>query len=231
MALPKLNTPTYELEQPSTGKMIKYRPFLVKEQKKLLITQQSDDAAAIQNSLAEIIIDCTFGEIDPYNVPIFDVELLFLRIRSKSVGEKVDLNLLCPDDEETRVKKTIDLEDINVIMKANHTNEIQVTDDIKMIMKYPTLGDISDVGEELDDVFKMVQRCVVEIHHGDKVYNKVDISEKELTEFIDSFTNDQFESLSEFFDTMPKVQHVVKVTNPNTKKKGEVVIEGIDNFF
>lgn len=231
MALPKLNTPTYELEQPSTGKMIKYRPFLVKEQKKLLITQQSDDAAAMQNSLAEIIIDCTFGEIDPYNVPIFDVELLFLRIRSKSVGEKVDLNLLCPDDEETRVKKTIDLEDINVIMKANHTNEIQVTDDIKMIMKYPTLGDISDVGEELDDVFKMVQRCVVEIHHGDKVYNKVDISEKELTEFIDSFTNDQFESLSEFFDTMPKVQHVVKVTNPNTKKKGEVVIEGIDNFF
>lgn len=231
MALPKLNTPTYELEQPSTGKMIKYRPFLVKEQKKLLITQQSDDAAAMQNSLAEIIIDCTFGEIDPYNVPIFDVELLFLRIRSKSVGEKVDLNLLCPDDEETRVKKTIDLEDINVIMKANHTNEIQVTDDIKMIMKYPTLSDISDVGEELDDVFKMVQRCVVEIHHGDKVYNKVDISEKELTEFIDSFTNDQFESLSEFFDTMPKVQHVVKVTNPNTKKKGEVVIEGIDNFF
>ena len=176
-------------------------------------------------------IDCTFGEIDPYNVPIFDVELLFLRIRSKSVGEKVDLNLLCPDDEETRVKKTIDLEDINVIMKANHTNEIQVTDDIKMIMKYPTLGDISDISEELDDVFKMVQRCVVEIHHGDKVYNKVDISEKELTEFIDSFTNDQFESLSEFFDTMPKVQHVVKVTNPNTKKKGEVVIEGIDNFF
>lgn len=231
MALPKLNTPTYELEQPSTGKMIKYRPFLVKEQKKLLITQQSDDAAAMQNSLAEIIIDCTFGEIDPYNVPIFDVELLFLRIRSKSVGEKVDLNLLCPDDEETRVKKTIDLEDINVIMKANHTNEIQVTDDIKMIMKYPTLGDISDISEELDDVFKMVQRCVVEIHHGDKVYNKVDISEKELTEFIDSFTNDQFESLSEFFDTMPKVQHVVKVTNPNTKKKGEVVIEGIDNFF
>ncbi len=231
MALPKLNTPTYELEQPSTGKMIKYRPFLVKEQKKLLMTQQSDDAAAMQNSLAEIIIDCTFGEIDPYNVPIFDVELLFLRIRGKSIGEKVDLDLLCPDDEETRVKKTIALEDINVIMKANHTNEIQVTDDIKMIMKYPTLGDVSDVGEELDDVFKMVQRCVVEIHHGDKVYNKVDISEKELTEFIDSFTNDQFESLSEFFDTMPKVQHVVKVTNPNTKKKGEVVIEGIDNFF
>ena len=231
MALPKLNTPTYELEQPSTGAMIKYRPFLVKEQKKLLMSQDSEDSFAVQNSLAEIISDCTFGEIDPYNVPFFDVELLFLRIRGKSVGEKVDLNLLCPDDEETRVKKTINLEDINVIMKANHTNEIQITDDIKMIMKYPTLSDISVISEELDDVFKMVQRCVFEIHHGDKVYNKIDISEKELTEFIDSFTNDQFENLSEFFDTMPKVQHVVKVTNPNTKKKGEVVIEGIDSFF
>ena len=231
MALPKLNTPTYEVEQPSTGEMIKYRPFLVKEQKKLMMAQESEDDAAMQNSLAEIIRDCTFEKIDPYNIPIFDVELFFLRIRSKSVGEKVDLNVLCPDDEETRVKKTVNLEDIGVIMKADHTNEIKITDKIKIIMRYPTLGDTVGLQSEPFDVFKMIQRCVYEVHDGEKIYNKVDISESELTEFVDSLTNEQFEGIAEFFDSMPKVQHVIKVTNPNTKKKGEVVVEGIDNFF
>ena len=231
MALPKLDTPTYLLEQPSTGEMIKYRPFLVKEQKKLLLAQESEDEAVMQNSLAEIVKDCTFDQIDPFNIPLFDVELFFLRIRGKSVGKKIELSLLCPDDEETRVKKTINLEDIDVIMKADHTNEIKITEKIKLVMRYPTLGDTVGFQNEIFDVFKMIQRCVHEIHDGDKIYHRVDMSEKELAEFIENLNNEQFEGISEFFDTMPKVQHVVKITNPKTKKKGEIVIEGIDSFF
>ena len=231
MALPKIDTPTYELEQPSTGEKIKYRPFLVKEQKALMMAQESGDENQIQDALASLIASCTFEKIDPYQIPLFDIEFFFLRIRGKSVGEQVELSLLCPDDEETRVKKTINLEDIDVIMKADHTNEIKITEKIKLVMRYPTLGDTVGFQNEIFDVFKMIQRCVYEIHDGDKIYHKVDMSERELTEFIENLTNDQFEGISDFFDTMPKVQHVVKITNPNTKKKGEVVIEGIQSFF
>ena len=234
MALPKLDTPVYELEQPSTGETIKYRPFLVKEQKTLMMAQESGDDAQVRDALASLITGCTFDAIDPYKVPIFDVEFLFLRIRGKSVGEKIDLSLLCPDDNKTRVDKTINLEDIGVNMKVGHTNEVDITGKIKMIMRYPTLNDMTDMSPDTadsEDVFTMIMRCVHEIHDGEKIYNKVDISEKELEEFIDSLTGSQFEGLSDFFNTMPKVQHSVEVTNPKTKKKGEVVIEGIQSFF
>ena len=234
MALPKLDTPTYELEQPSTGEKIKYRPFLVKEQKTLMMAQESGDDAQVRDALASLITGCTFDSVDPYKVPIFDVEYLFLRIRGKSVGEKIDLNLLCPDDNKTRVDKTINLEDIGVNMKVGHTNEVDITDNIKMIMRYPTLNDMTDMSPDTadsEDVFKMIKRCVHEIRDGETIYNRVDMSEKELEEFIDSLTGSQFEGLSDFFNTMPKVQHSVEVTNPKTKKKGEVVIEGIQSFF
>ena len=234
MALPKLNTPTYELEQPSTGEKIKYRPFLVKEQKTLMMAQESEDDKEIKEALASLIRGCTFGDINPYELPIFDVEYFFLRIRGKSVGEKVDLNLLCPDDNETRVSKTINLEDINVNMKVGHTNQVEITDSIKMVMRYPTLDDLTEISSEMDkseDIFSLIKRCVHEIHDGEKVYNRVDMSSSELEEFIDSLTGEQFEKLTDFFDTMPKVQHSVEVTNPKTKKKGEVVIEGIQSFF
>jgi len=234
MALPKLDTPTYELEQPSTGEKIKYRPFLVKEQKTLMVAQESEDDKQIRDALASLISNCTYQKVDPYSVPIFDIEFLFLRIRGKSVGEKIDLSLLCPDDNETRVKKSVNLEDIDVNMKIGHTNEINITDKIKMIMRYPTLNDMLDMDAETansEDVFTMIKRCVQEIRDDEKVYNRVDISDSELEEFIDSLTGEQFEGLSEFFDTMPKVQHSVEVTNPKTKKKGEVVIEGIQSFF
>ena len=230
MALPKLDTPVYELEQPSTGETIKYRPFLVKEQKTLMMAQESGDDTQLKDSLASLISGCTFGEIDPYTLPIFDVEFLFLRIRGKSVGEKIDLSLLCPDDNETKVQKTVNLEDIGVNMKVGHTNEIKITNKIKMIRRYPTLDDLVNMDVELD-IFTMIKKCVHEVHDGKKVYNRVDMSEKELDEFIESFTGEQFEKVSEFFDTMPKVQHSIEVTNPNTKKKGEVVIEGIQSFF
>ena len=230
MALPKLDTPTYELEQPSTGEMIKYRPFLVREQKQLMMAQESEDETSIKNAMADVITQCTFEKINPLDIPLFDVELLFLRIRSKSVGENVDLNLLCPDDEKTKVTKTIKLEDVDVIMKEGHTNEIAITDKIKMVMRYPRLDDMLGA-DEIEDIFKMVYRCVHEIHDGEKVYHKIDMSEKELIDFVDSLTNEQFEKVTDFFDSMPKVQHVVEVTNPKTKKKGEVVIDGVASFF
>jgi hypothetical protein len=234
MALPKLDTPVYELEQPSTGETIKYRPFLVKEQKTLMMASESNDDTQVKEALAGLISNCTFSKVDPYKLPLFDIEFLFLRIRGKSVGEKIDLNLLCPDDNETRVSKSINLEEIGVNMKVGHTNEISITDKIKMVMRYPTLNDMTDVDDDLGgigDVFSMIKRCVHEIHDGEKVYNKIDMSESELEEFIDSLTSDQFSKVTDFFDTMPKVQYSVEVTNPKTKKKGEVVIEGIQSFF
>ena len=234
MALPKLNTPTYELELPSTGETLKYRPFLVKEQKLLLMAQETGEEEDIARAMGNLVHSCTFGKIDSENAALFDVEYLFLRIRGKSVGEKVDLKLLCPDDNETFINKTINLEEIGVNMKVGHTNEVEITDKVKMTLNYPTLNDVVDMGQDMDsseDVFKMIKRCVHEIHDGDKVYNKVDISDSELEEFIDSLTSDQFEGITNFFDTMPKVQHSVEVTNSKTKKQGEGVIEGIQSFF
>ena len=235
MALPKLESQVYELEQPSTGKKIKYRPFLVKEQKGLMVASESEDEKQIRDALAGIISSCTYEKVDPFNVPMFDVEFLFLRIRGKSVGEKIELNLLCPDDNETRVKTNLNLDDVGVNQKLGHTNEISITDKIKIIMNYPTLNDMVGMngGENagIDEVLDMIKRCVHEIHDGETVHSKIDMSESDLNEFIESLTTEQFESLTNFFDTMPKVAHSIEVTNPKTKKKGEVVIEGIQSFF
>ena len=235
MALPKLQSQVYELEQPSTGEKIKYRPFLVKEQKTLMMASESGDDKQIRDSLAGIISSCTFEKVDPFIIPMFDVEFLFLRIRGKSVGEKIELNLLCPDDGETRVKTTLNLEDVGVNQKVGHTNEISVTDKIKIIMKYPSLNDMvgmsGDENAGFNEVIDMMKRCIDEVHDGETVHNKIDMSESDLDEFIESLTTEQFESLGAFFDTMPKVSHSIDVTNPKTKKKGEVVIEGIQSFF
>ena len=234
MALPKLETPTYELELPSTGEKVKYRPFLVKEQKNLMIASESENETEIQNALANLITECTFGKIDPFEVPLFDVEFMFLRIRGKSVGEKIELNVLCPDDNKTRTTVTVNLEDIDVHMKATHNNEISVTDNITIFMRYPTLKDMSNIGTNTNyvaTVFNLIKRCVSEIHDEKTIHNRIDISEKEMEEFIDNLPSATFETLGEFFNTMPKVQHPVKVTNPKTKKKGEVIIEGIQSFF
>ena len=233
MALPKLEAPIYELEVPSTGEKIKYRPFLVKEQKTLMIANESEDDKQIQNALASIVSECTFGAIDPHEVPMFDIEFLFLRIRGKSVGETVTLNVLCPDDEKTRVEVKVNLEDIQVQLTATHTNEVLINDDIKVFMRYPTLNDMTDVAgtSDVEDIFTMVKRCINEVHDGENIYHKIDMSDKELDEFILNLPSKIFEQLGEFFETMPKVLHVMKVKNPKTKKTGEVVIEGIQSFF
>ncbi len=233
MALPKLNTLTYELTLPSTGEQLKFRPFLVKEQKALMIAQESEDDKQIQDAFAQIIDACTFGEIDAYTMPMFDIEYVFLQLRGKSVGEKVKLNLLCPDDEKTRVDVEINLEDVGIQMVEEHTNIIQLTDNISVIMKYPTLSDMSGFGDagEVTSVFTMMKRCINEIHDKETIYNKIDISEKDLDEFIDSMSTENFENFSAFFETMPKLQHMVTVKNPKTKKKNEVLIEGLQSFF
>ena len=233
MALPKLNTLTYELELPSTGEKLKYRPFLVKEQKALMIAQESGEDKIIENTFAQIVSDCVFEDVDPYKMPMFDVEYVFLRLRGKSIGEKVKLNLLCPDDAKTRVDVEIDLGDVDVQMKDEHTNIIELSDKIHIVMKYPTLSDMAgftDAGQ-VSSIFDMIKRCIHEIHDGETVYNKVDISEKELDEFIDSMSTENFENLSTFFETMPKLQHMVTVKNPKTKKKNEIMIEGLQSFF
>ena len=233
MALPKLNTLTYELELPSTGEKLKYRPFLMKEQKALMIAQEADDDKLMENTFAQIINDCVLDDVDPYTMPMFDIEYIFLRIRGKSVGEKVKLNLLCPDDETTRVDVEIDLEEVDVQMSEEHTNIVDITKDIKLIMRYPCLKDMTgftDTGE-VSSIFNMIKRCIHEVHDGDTVHNRVDISEKELDEFIDSMSTDNFEKVSNFFETMPKLQYVVEVKNPKTKKKNEILIEGLRSFF
>jgi len=235
MALPKLKSQVYELEQPSTGEKIKYRPFLVKEQKVLMMASESEDEKQIRDALAGIISSCTYEKVDPFNVPMFDVEFLFLRIRGKSVGEKIELNLLCPDDNETRVKTNLNLDDVGVNQKLGHTNEISITDKIKIIMSYPTLNDMVGMtnveSAGFDEVLGMMKRCIHEVHDGETVHSKIDMSESDLDEFIESLTTEQFENVANFFDTMPKVAHSIEVTNPKTKKKGEVVIEGIQSFF
>ena len=233
MALPKLNTVTYDLKLPSSGQKLEYRPFLVKEQKALMIAQESGDNKQIEKAFAQIINDCILDDVDPYTLPMFDVEYIFLRIRGKSVGEKVKLSLLCPDDEKTRVDVEVNLEEVDVQMSVDHTNTIELSKDITMVMKYPCLKDMTGFDEqgEVKSLFEMIKRCVHEVRQGDTIYNRVDISDKELDDFIDSMSSDNFEDVTNFFSTMPKLIHVVEVKNPKTKKKNEIPIEGLQSFF
>ncbi len=234
MALPKIKTVTYELELPSTSEKIKYRPFLVKEQKILMQAAESENENVINDSIASIISECTFNEIDPWKLPSFDAEYLFLKIRGKSVGDKVTLNVLCPDDNKTRVDVDVNLEEVNVTMQVGHTNEIGLVDDIKIIMTYPTLRDIGAVGKvdgDTEQVFSMLKRCIYQIHEGDTIHQNVDMDENELDEFINSLSTDQMDKINNFFETMPKLTHVIKVKNPKTKKTGEILLEGFQNFF
>ena len=233
MALPKLETKTYTLTLPSTGKDIKYRPFLVKEQKILMMAQDSKDKKEIVDAMSSLISSCTFDKVNPNTCPLFDAEYLFLKIRGKSVGDKVKLNVLCPDDKKTKVPVTVNLKDINIQVDANHSNELKISKDIKMIMKYPVLGDVAAAGDgsETNQIFDIMNQCVHEVHDGDTIYHKVDMSDSDLTEFVDSFTGGQFEMVTQFFETMPKLRHAVNVINPKTKVKSEVVIEGLESFL
>ena len=235
MALPKLDTPTYSLVLPSTGQEIKYRPFLVKEQKLLMMAQESKEQTNISETMSNVISSCTFNNINPNQIPLFDIEYIFLKIRSKSVGETQEIRVLCPDDGETYGNVTVNLDEIEVQMTEGHTNEINLTDKIKIIMKYPQLKDMRGLDSidtvQTEQIFSIMKYCIWEVHDGDKVYNRVDISDKDIEEFIDSFDNQQLESILNFFQTMPKIRHPVKVINPKTKVESELVLEGLESFL
>ena len=233
MALPKLETPTHELVLPSTNKKIKFRPFLVEEQKILYMAQNSKSESEIINSVGKLVSNCTFGEIDPDTAPMFDIEYIFIKLRSKSVCENIKISVLCPDDNKTRVPVEIKLDDIQVQMTTGHTNEVMLSDDMKIVLRYPILKDmkVPENKSEIDKVFNILVKCIYEVHHKDKIYNSVDVTEKDLETFVEQMTTSQLQSIMDFFDTMPKLRHVIQVTNPNTKKKGEVVVEGLQNFL
>ena len=235
MALPVLNNPNYEMELPSTGEKIEYRPFLVKEQKILMMAMESKETSAQSKAVVDIIKNCTFGKIDDKveGLPTFDIEYMFLQIRQKSVGETVDITVTCPDDGETKVPVTVNLEDINVVKTEGHTNTIMLTDKIGMSMKYPTMKQIMSYDlnklDSMEGTFGIIQDCLESIFDDDQVYDEM--NKKELSDFIEQMTTDQFQKVTEFFTTMPKLKHTVKVTNPNTGVENEIVLEGMQSFL
>ena len=229
MGLPKLNTPTYDLVLPSTEETIKYRPFLVKEQKLLLLAQESKNKKEMLDAISQIIENCTFGKINGKESYVFDVEYVFLQIRRKSIGDKVTLNVLCEDDGTTRVPTEIDLSDIKVEVGENHTNKIQLTDDIQLIMSYPKIYTIDSINS--DNSYDIVVKCVQQIIEGDKIHEKVDMNDKDLVDFIESMSTDNLNDVLKFFDTMPKIKHEINVINPNTNVENTINMEGIESFF
>ena len=232
MALPKLDTPTYSMTLPSTGEEIKYRPFLVKEQKLMLIAQDAKNVKETYNNLKQIIESCTFSKVDIDNSPIFDIEYMFLRVRSKSVGSKANISIVCPDDGETNQLVEVDLDEIDIQIDEEHTNKIIISDDITVIMKYPTLKVTTIVEEDnASSMIDMITKCIHEIHHGETIYTSADMNDKEKKEFLESFSIQQFEKLTEFFNTMPKIRHYVKVKNPKTEVESDVLIEGLESFL
>ena len=233
MALPLIDTPTYQLTLPSTQEKIDFRPFLVKEQKIIMMAQETQDESQMIRAMSDLVKSCTNNKIDIDKLPIFDVEYMFLKIRGKSVGETVEINLICPDDNETQVPTKINLDDIQVQMTVGHNNIINITDKIKMELRYPIYDDATQVGglETTDGVFKLLNKCISKIVYGDTEYNRVDITDKDIEEFLEQLNTEQFQKIVEFFNTMPKLRHVVEVTNPKTKVKSEVVLEGLQSFL
>ena len=236
MALPKLNTPTYELEVPSTDEKIKYRPFLVKEEKILLMAMESKENAQIINAVKDIVSSCTFEKLNVATMPMFDMEYIFLQIRAKSVGEVSKLKILCPDDKKTYANAEVDLTEVEVQVDDNHTNKIELTDDMGMIMTYPTIDSFTDSGIQTinaNNMLDVIGTCILQIYEqkGEKVYQAKDQTKKELTEFIESMNSNQFKKLQSFFDTMPKLTHTIKVKNPKTKKSSDVKLTGLNDFF
>ena len=235
MALPKISSVKYELELPSTGEKVSYRPFLVKEQKTLMLAQESEEVASIQNAIADTIKSCTFDDIDPWTMPSFDLEYLFINIRGKSVGEELELQVTCPDDLSTTVDVKVPLHEIKVDVPDDHKTIIDISDDIAIFMKYPNMKDMSNVQKssmtETEHLFDMIKTCVDEIHDGEEIYKRIDMTDKELDEFIDSMSTPHLEDINNFFDTMPKLKHVIKVKNPTTNVESEVTLSGFDDFF
>jgi hypothetical protein len=238
MPLPKISTPTYELELPSTGQKIKFRPFLVREEKLLVLAMESEDTKQITTAIKTVIKNCIETKnIKIETLPTFDIEFLFLNIRGKSVGEDIEVNIICPDDEETSVPVTINVDDIKVQKNEEHNKQIKLDDSIMMEMKYPSLEQFiksnfdASTENAMDQSFDMISSCIDKIYTEDEVWSAADVTKKELAEFMDQMNTTQFKQIEKFFETMPKLSHTIKVTNPKTKVESEVVLEGLSSFF
>jgi len=238
MPLPTIATPTYELELPSSGKKIKYRPFLVKEEKLLVLALESEDTKEISTAIKAVLKNCiqTRG-IKVEHLPTFDIEFLFLNIRGKSVGEEVELNLIAPDDGVTPVPVTIDIDDIKIQKPEGHTNQIKLDKNLMMEMKYPSLNEFiknnfdfeGDPG--MDESFELIASCIEKIYNEEEVWSTSDCTKKEIVDFLEQMNSKQFKEIEGFFSTMPKLSHEVEITNPKTKVKSTVVLEGLSSFF
>lgn len=233
MALPKLASAKFELTLPSTGEKIEYRPFLVKEEKALMIAQQSNKTEDIMRVVQDVIQACTFDKVDGKSLPTFDLEYVFLQLRAKSVGETVELSITCPDDNETKVKVSVNLEDVQCHKEVAHDTNIRLTDEIGLIMDYPKVDTVAkvDMKNEIESTFAVIKSCVRQVYDSNNVYEKVDMDPADLDEFIESMSHEQFQKVQTFFDTMPKVKHLVKVKNPKTGVESEVVLQGMQDFF
>ena len=235
MTLPTINVPMYELKIPSTKEKIKFRPFLVKEEKILLLALESGDDKTISSALKQIVNNCTNEKLELDDLALFDLEYLFLRIRAKSVGETAHIRVLCPDDGETYVEVDVPLEEIEVDFPKEHTNDIKLTDKIGVTMAYPQFEDYYKEFDEnqttIDYSMNLISKSIKNIYEDETVHEKVDFNDEELTNFLESLNTDQFTSLQNFFSTMPKLKYDAKVTNPNTKVKSTVTLEGLNSFF
>ncbi len=238
MPLPTIATPTYELELPSTGKKVKYRPFLVKEEKLLVLALESEDTKQITTAIRAVLKSCiqTRGvKVD--SLPTFDIEFLFLNIRGKSVGEELEVNLICPDDGETSVPVTINIDDIKISKSKEHTKKIQLDKSLIMEMKYPSLDEFiknnfdfsGDPG--IDQSFDLIASCIDKIYNEEEVWSTADCTKKEVKEFLEQMNSLQFKGIEKFFTTMPKLSHSINITNPKTKVESTVVLEGLSSFF
>ena len=240
MPLPTIETPTYELKLYSSNKKVKYRPFLVKEEKVLIIALESKDQSAITNAVKEVLKKCILTKgIDVDNLPTFDIEHLFLNIRAKSIGEDIKLTVTCPDDNETKVPVTIYVDEIKVNKPRGHTKDVVLDDKMTLRMKYPSLNqfiennfDTEDEAETMvDKTFKVVADCMDTIFTGEDAWDAKDYTPSERLEFVEQLNSQQYKKVEKFFSPMPKLSHTIEVVNPNTKKKGSIVLEGLADFF
>jgi hypothetical protein len=235
MALPKVALPTYELEIPSNGKKIKYRPFVVKEEKLLLLALESQDDKQIEESTRTLLKNCIQSRVKLEDLAIFDLEYIFLQIRAVSVGEVVEMLLTCEDDGETQVKYNLNLTDVQVIKSEDHSSKIMLSDEMGLIMKYPSFEEFVKVSiiakDTSEQVIEIMGKCIDQIFDGEEVYDSSTTSKKEFVEFIEGLTNKQFEKVQEFFSEMPVLKHEIKLKNPNTGVENSFVIQGLSNFF
>ena len=236
MTLPKITTPTYELELPSSDEKVKFRPFLVKEEKILLIAIENDKSEEMLSAIKQIIKNCTFNKINVETLPLFDLEYIFLQLRAKSIGEISKFRILCPDDKKTYANVEIDLTKVVVEVEEGHNNKIIIDDkkQLGLVLSYPSVAlfnSINLISTDVKSVFDLIVQCVDHIFEGEKIYPAKDIKDEEITQFLDELPQKAFDKVRKFFETMPRIKHEVEVENPKTKVKSKVVLQGLQDFF